>query len=134
MFEKIAKLTCCVVWMIVLAGCGGGDDVSTVDTVDLSSLPADVLVLELAGRGEADTLRAVLEENSQLVMVRGPYERTPLHMAAMNGYNDTVKVLLEFGADPRAVDENSDDPATVAIQEGYDRTAKIIMNAADGGA
>lgn len=36
--------------------------------------------------------------------------RTPLHIAAAKGYTDIVKLLLENGADPHAVDLHGSNP------------------------
>lgn len=44
---------------------------------------------------------------------------TPLHLAAMRGLSDTVRILLEFGADVTARNDNDDSPMHLAAVEGY---------------
>jgi ankyrin repeat protein len=45
---------------------------------------------------------------------------TPLHIAAMKGLSDTVRILLEFGADATARDNNNKDlPIHLAALESY---------------
>jgi ankyrin repeat protein len=56
---------------------------------------------------------------------------TPLHLAAMKGLSDTVRVLLEFRADATARDDNNDLPMHLAAMEGYKDVVCQLIGKAD---
>jgi len=113
-------------------GCAESEQV-LIPEVDYAQLPPDKLMLELAVRGDMRNMRDLVGRHPELVHVRGGYDRTPLHFAAANGQNEVVRYLLELGADPSALDEYSEDPATAAQQFGHTSTARILREAAQGG-
>lgn len=62
-------------------------------------LPQEAEMLEAAGKGNTARVRELLDSGVKVNM-RGPDRNTPLMEAAYGGYVDTVKLLLERGADP----------------------------------
>jgi len=67
----------------------------------------DLDVHEAAIAGDRDAVRAHLDADPALANARSPDGFTPLHFAAFFGDAATAQLLLERGADPRAVAANS---------------------------
>jgi catechol 2,3-dioxygenase-like lactoylglutathione lyase family enzyme len=69
---------------------------------------ATTLYFEACHKGDADTVRRLVASDPSLVRATPPGAQhrgwTGLHEAAKNGYVDTARVLLEYGADPNARD------------------------------
>jgi len=67
----------------------------------VDSLTIDGQLFEAARKGDAATLRALLDAHPAKLYVRNqPYEQTLLHVAANNGRLQTVDLLLKRGIDP----------------------------------
>ncbi|MFY9620109.1 MAG: ankyrin repeat domain-containing protein [Pyrinomonadaceae bacterium] len=62
-------------------------------------LPQEAEMLEAAGKGNTARVRELLDSGVKANM-RGPDRNTPLMEAAYGGHAETVKLLLERGADP----------------------------------
>jgi ankyrin repeat protein len=58
-----------------------------------------------------------------------PWLRTPLHACAYTGAAGATRVLLELGADPRAVDGSGDVPAHDAAAWGHTLVLQLLMGA-----
>ena len=56
-----------------------------------------------------------------------PYDRTPLHIAALWGDVEIVEVLLERGADPNVKDDNGQTPLHIAAQEGHVDVVRVLL-------
>jgi ankyrin repeat protein len=54
--------------------------------------------------------------------------RTPLHIASVYGFTDVVRVLLEFGADPRALDQDGRTPLAVACTAHCLETLQVYLD------
>ena len=70
-----------------------------------------------------DEVRQLIARQPSLLaarMTRNQHRRTPLHHAAAKGRPRMVRLLLELGADPNAVDATGATPLTTASQEGAD--------------
>ena len=52
---------------------------------------------------------------------------TPLHGAAQNGQIEMIKLLLEFGADPRRRTSDGKTPLDMAEAAGYSEAASFIL-------
>lgn len=62
------------------------------------------LILWHAHQNDAAAVRKLLEEDRSLVQARDYDSRTPLHVAALHGWIDVAKCLLEYDADVNAQD------------------------------
>jgi ankyrin repeat protein len=88
-------------------------------------------VLEAAGTGRADRLRDLLDADPEARDVRTPEGFTPLGLAAFLGGPDTVRVLLEQGADP---DDDADNqfgvrPVNAAAAAHDHETMRLLLEA-----
>ncbi|GLA98226.1 hypothetical protein AtubIFM57143_006165 [Aspergillus tubingensis] len=59
------------------------------------------------------------------------HEPTPLHSAALRGYDDVVRELLEAHADPNYGNQHGKTPLHLAVQDGQTAVVKALL---DGGA
>lgn len=62
------------------------------------------LILWHAHQNDVSAVRKLLEEDRTLVNALDYDRRTPLHVAALQGWIDVAKCLLEYGADVNAQD------------------------------
>ena len=53
----------------------------------------------------------------------------PLHYAVEYCFDDCVKLLLEYGADPNARDNRGKTPADIAKQRGFGEIAALLKKA-----
>jgi ankyrin repeat protein len=88
-------------------------------------------VLEAAGAGRADRLRELLDADPEARDVRTPEGFTPLGLAAFLGGPDTVRVLLDKGADP---DDDADNqfgvrPVNAAAAAHDHETMRLLLEA-----
>lgn len=87
----------------------------------------------------ADGLSAVLREIAALpdfsgvgapsVSMRNPAGTTPLHVAAIRGDRNAVRVLLDASADPNAVDEGGCTPLHEALKAPHLQVARMLVAA-----
>ncbi|KAF2795361.1 ankyrin repeat protein [Melanomma pulvis-pyrius CBS 109.77] len=67
--------------------------------------------------GKISTVRALIEHGAE-VDAREGAGLTPLHKAVLRKMQGTVKVLLEFGADPLAVTKRGASAIDLAMKDG----------------
>lgn len=87
----------------------------------------------------SNRLSAVLSELAKLpdfagvaspsLTMRSPAGNTPLHVAATRGDTQSVRVLLEEGADPNAVGEHGCTPLHQALKQEHLQVARILVAA-----
>lgn len=70
--------------------------------VNVTRFPSCDTPLSAAIRGKHDQIAALLIENGADVKLRLPEGQTALHLAIATGCSDTVKCLLDAGADPNS--------------------------------
>lgn len=79
----------------------------------------------------ADVARVVLDHgaNPDVVVQAGDTPLYPLFIAAMNGYDDVVRILIEKGVDVTAEVPGSPAPLDAAKHKGHEAAAKLIAAA-----
>jgi hypothetical protein len=74
-------------------------------------------LIEAAKHGNAEEVRAVVQDHPELINQRDELGATALHHAAFGGHRDVVRALVELGADVNARDsEFGATPAGWAIE------------------
>ncbi|OJJ42529.1 hypothetical protein ASPZODRAFT_76440, partial [Penicilliopsis zonata CBS 506.65] len=69
--------------------------------------------------GHADNICPLFDCNSE--------QDTALHLAAMNGHHEAVKVLLDGGAHPEAKDKLLETPLSLAVEEDHLETVRVLL-------
>jgi ankyrin repeat protein len=82
----------------------------------------------LAGIGADDAIRMLIAQGAVL---DDPelFDTSPLYHATTNGHTTTVRLLLEAGADPNAVDHRGVSAATVAVTDENLPLLQLLINA-----
>ncbi|KAL0327152.1 UNVERIFIED_CONTAM: Integrin-linked protein kinase [Sesamum angustifolium] len=88
-------------------------------------------ILWHAHQNDTAAVRKLLEEDPTLVRARDYDNRTPLHVAAIHGWIDVAKCLLEYDADVNAQDRWKNTP--LADAEGAKRSGMIELLKSHGG-
>lgn len=78
--------------------------VSTEKKKEKSRVSKTSQILWHAHHNDATAVRKLLEEDRTLVQARDYDNRTPLHVAALHGWIDVAKCLIDYGADVNAQD------------------------------
>ncbi|CAI9096546.1 OLC1v1032727C1 [Oldenlandia corymbosa var. corymbosa] len=89
------------------------------------------MILWHAHQNDAAAVRKLLEEDRSLVHAKDYDNRTPLHVAALHGWIDVGKTLIEFGADVNAQDRWKNTP--LADAEGAKKHGMIELLKSYGG-
>ncbi|THU49624.1 hypothetical protein C4D60_Mb06t11480 [Musa balbisiana] len=89
------------------------------------------LILWHTHQNDVAAVRKLLEENRDLVNARDYDSRTPLHVAALHGWIDVAKCLLDHGADVNAQDRWKNTP--LADAEGAKQPSMIELLKSYGG-
>ena len=62
------------------------------------------------------------------INVRGDEANTPLHLAALLGNHEIIKVLLEAGAQPDPLNAKDETPLVLAVFAGSTKSADVLIN------
>ncbi|KAL6657540.1 hypothetical protein ACP70R_005320 [Stipagrostis hirtigluma subsp. patula] len=89
------------------------------------------LILWHTHQNDAAAVRKLLEEDAALVNARDYDSRTPLHVAALHGWQEVAECLIANGADVNAQDRWQNTP--LADAEGAKRQAMIELLKEHGG-
>jgi ankyrin repeat protein len=88
--------------------------------------------LKAARDGDFEGVRHYFEEGASLES-RDDKGRTAVHIAAERGFNRTIDILAELGADINAQDRNLETPLHIAARQnhGVDMSSLLIVHGAD---
>jgi ankyrin repeat protein len=107
------------------------DAMASTDTsgeTDPEHRTADLCAATMAG--DADRVRALLDERPELVRAHAPDGSTVLHLAAWKGHAKVAEVLLARGADPSVATTNSlaVRPLGTAAASGHAVIAHLLLD------
>jgi len=86
-------------------------------------------LMEAAGAGNNAIIKQLVQKKAK-VNARDYENHTPLHFAVMYGHVETVKLLVELGADPNARATGiTGTPMTLAKTNGYTEIVQILKDA-----
>ncbi|KAF6815708.1 hypothetical protein CSOJ01_03388 [Colletotrichum sojae] len=80
-------------------------------------------------RGEYDVAKQRLGERPEDLNVADYAGNTPLQIAAINGYEDIVKLLIEAGCNLDCVNYDKDTPLLDAVDNGHLGVVKLLLDA-----
>ncbi|XP_015063803.1 integrin-linked protein kinase 1-like [Solanum pennellii] len=116
-------------------GSSGGGEPATSSTEKKKKEKARVsrtsLILWQTHQNDKSAVRKLLEEDPTLVQARDYDNRTPLHVAALHGWIDIAKCLIEYGADVNSQDRWRNTP--LADAEGAKKHGMIELLKSYGG-
>ncbi|XP_072971227.1 serine/threonine-protein kinase VIK-like [Typha angustifolia] len=96
-----------------------------------ASVSRTSLILWHAHQNDVAAVRKLLEEDADLVTAYDYDSRTPLHVAALHGWVDVARCLLEYGADVNAQDRWKNTP--LADAEGAKKFTMVELLKSCGG-
>lgn len=124
-------LVCLAALSLVLAGCG--NPANEKNPLDISTLDPFMQAMIHAKNGAVSKLEAVLAANEGLVNERNEDGMTLLHYAVIASQPDTVKLLIDRGADVNAVDDATyQTPLEAAEAERADEKVLKLLRDAGG--
>ncbi len=81
-----------------------------------------------AWKGETDIVRSLLEAGVDPNAATGSDDRSAMHMAAENNQVETIRLLIENGADVNRLSSSEAAPLRSAIANGFLQTAEILLS------
>lgn len=87
-----------------------------------------ILGILTGGRRHLEALKMLLEKSAD-INERNPHNsnRTPLHCAVEKIHAPAIRLLMENGADIKALDDSNHTPLTMAIERGYKETVQLMV-------
>jgi hypothetical protein len=80
-----------------------------------------------AHNGDLEKVKALLEQNAELVFSKNEFGFTPLHRAAIKGYDNLAKLLLANKANVNAKDNVSCTPLHYATVNGHKSIVELLL-------
>ncbi|KAK4190108.1 hypothetical protein QBC35DRAFT_378900 [Podospora australis] len=80
-------------------------------------------------KGEYEIAKQRLKERPEDINVADYAGNTPLQIAALNGYEDIVKLLVDAGCNLDCVNNEKDTPLLDAVENGHLGVVKILLDA-----
>ncbi|CAK7274112.1 hypothetical protein SEPCBS119000_006003 [Sporothrix epigloea] len=80
-------------------------------------------------RGEFELAKQRLEERPEDLNVADFAGNTPLQIAALNGYGNIVKLLIDAGCNLECVNHDKDTPLLDAVDNGHLEVVKLLLDA-----
>lgn len=99
------------------------------DVAAVSMNPMEVTPLHSAAAAHATEIVRMLVESDAPVNAKQHGGWTALHAAADNGDEETIKILLQHGADPLAQNDDGKTPAQIAQLRGRDKAFHLLSAA-----
>jgi len=90
---------------------------------------SDTLLHLAARRGSRELVEMIFDRDPAQLNAKGRYGDTPLHYAALNGYDDVVTFLLEKGSQPQVKNFDNRTPLFLAQQNKHEDVATILKAA-----
>lgn len=87
------------------------------------------LLARACARGEYDGVKQRLQERPEDLNVADYAGNTPLQIAAINGCEDIVKLLIEAGCNMDCVNYDKDTPLLDAVDNGHLEVVMLLLNA-----
>lgn len=84
-------------------------------------------------RGDGDIARLLLESGAEIYANEHESNQTVLHQAALRGYTNLVKLLIDHKADPALEDADGNTPAGLADRYMHSTTAQALASWRKGG-
>lgn len=80
-------------------------------------------------KGEFEIAKLRLQERPEDINVADYAGNTPLQIAALNGYDDIVRLLVDAGCNLDCVNNDKDTPLLDAVENGHLDVVKILLDA-----
>ncbi|KAL1840095.1 hypothetical protein VTJ49DRAFT_790 [Mycothermus thermophilus] len=80
-------------------------------------------------KGEYEIAKQRLQERPEDINVADYAGNTPLQIAALNGYDDIVRLLVDAGCNLDCVNNEKDTPLLDAVENGHLEVVKILLEA-----
>jgi len=111
---------------------GETNDLQSAESSSPSLRSADTgdhIIFDTIVKGELQKVRGFLDADPELARIRDFQQKTPLHMAALMGHLEIVKLLLERRVEVNAVDMNGQTPLFRATHGGFSEICKLLLEA-----
>ena len=79
-------------------------------------------------QGDLEKVRAMLEENPELINTQDTQGNTPLHLAAYKGYMEVAELLIAEGADVNCRNKHGDTPIHYAAKGGQKNIIEFFLS------
>lgn len=123
MIKKGFYYSCTVFFSVILAfGVLSGSYAIAQPELDRS------WIFPAASSGHVQKVRRILDHFPGAVHLKDKEGRTPLHLAVINGHHETVKVLVNRGANVDARDKSGWMPLHHAAEHDHPPCAKILLD------
>jgi ankyrin repeat protein len=91
-----------------------------------NNLPSQVSFINAIQKGDIITVKALIAAGAN-VNAENKSGETPLHIAAVRGYQEITSLLIVEGADVNAIDKRKLTPLHAAAWSGYNETVSLLI-------